>query len=333
MRIPHQKLLWAMAASLALHAGLLSLPPVALPESHAPRVLEARLTKADAPPPLPPLAKPKRQARPRPAPQSDDNPPEVGEIAPPVAPPATVEPPPVTPIPPNEAISPPTVPVDPPPPPSAPPLPARMWLRFDLIRGEQGLVVGRVIHTWQRTGDNYVLTSLAEATGPFSLFVSDQHKQSSSGRIVATGLRPDSFDAQRGKVEKSDAARFDWETRNLQLSSEGNLSSAKLESGTRDMLSFLYQFAFALPERGDIRVDLTNGRKLDSYRYRIVAEEDVETPLGVLKTVHLTKLHDPGEEGTEIWLGMDYHYVPVKIRHTGKQGDRFEQVIAEIRYE
>ncbi len=332
MRVPHKKILWAMVVSIALHVGLLSTPPIALPESHAPRVLEARLTKLDAPAPLPPLAKPKRQARPRPAPAAEGNE-RAAATASPAPPAATIEVPPTPALPVDEPLMPPAPPVDTPLPASAPPLPARMWLRFDLIRGEQGLVVGRVIHTWQRTADNYALTSLAEATGPFSLFVSDQHKQSSSGRIVAAGLRPDSFDAQRGKVEKSDAARFDWETRNLQLSSEGNQSSAKLESGTRDMLSFLYQFAYSLPERGDIRVDLTNGRKLDSYRYRIVAEEEVETPLGVLKTVHLTKLHDPGEEGTEIWLGMDYHYVPVKIRHTGKQGDRFEQVIAEIRYE
>ncbi|TSA40542.1 MAG: DUF3108 domain-containing protein, partial [Betaproteobacteria bacterium] len=66
---------------------------------------------------------------------------------------------------------------------------------------------------------------------------------------------------------------------------------------------------------------------------RIVAEENLETPLGSLKTVHLSKLHDPGEEGTEIWLGMDYHYLPVKIRQIDKHGDSAEQLISEIRYE
>lgn len=209
----------------------------------------------------------------------------------------------------------------------------RAWLRFDVIKGEHGLIVGSAVHTWQRSGDRYDLTSLAEATGPFSWFISGQHKQASSGRITPAGLQPDTYSAQRGKAERTDVARFDWENMTLQLASGGRDSAAKLVPGVRDMLSFVYQFAFSLPEKGDIQVDLTNGRKLDSYRYRIVAEEDLETPLGPLKTVHLTKLHNPGEEGTEIWLGMDYHYLPVKIRQIDKQGDRFEQVIAEIRYE
>ena len=52
-----------------------------------------------------------------------------------------------------------------------------------------------------------------------------------------------------------------------------------------------------------------------------------------MKTLHLTKLHLPGEDGTEIWLGMDYHYLPVKIRQIDKKGDSAEQVITEIRYE
>lgn len=194
-------------------------------------------------------------------------------------------------------------------------------------------MVGEATHTWRRDGDNYSLHSLAEARGPVSLLVSGQHLMESRGRITPSGLQPDFFLVQRGEVEKTDSARFDWETMRLNLNTEGSERRAKLIPGVRDLLSFIYQFAFFLPEHGDIRVDLTSGRKLESYRYRIVAEEDIPTPLGRLKTVHLSKLHAPGEEGTEIWLGMDYHYLPVKISHIDKDGDRYDQVVAEIRYE
>ncbi len=212
-------------------------------------------------------------------------------------------------------------------------LPSRAELRYFLFKGDKGLNVGRVAQTWERSGDAYVLTSVAEATGLFSLFVSGRHEQLSRGKITAAGLRPDFYSMQRGSAEKRDSARFGWEEGTLHLDSEGRKSSAKLAPGVLDLLSFTYQFAFSLPEAGDIRIDLTNGRKLDSYRYRIVAEEPLETPLGTLRTVHLAKLRDPGEEGTEIWLGMDYHYLPVKIRQIDKKGDSAEQVITEIRYE
>ncbi|MBS4096342.1 MAG: DUF3108 domain-containing protein [Sulfuricella sp.] len=329
MGFPDKKLLWALAMSLSLHVVLLSAPPFAVPESHAPRVLEARLTHP-APPPLPPPAKAQRKPRPRPAPVADV-PPQVAAVSPNTGTATPAEPPPIAPpdaAPPKPA---------PPSPPETPQvaqttLPSHAWLRFDVIKGEHGLIVGRAIHTWQRSGEAYELSSVTEATGPFSWFITGQHLQVSKGRIGPAGLQPESFRAQRGKTEKTDTAQFDWAAMTLHLDSEGSQRDVKLIPGVRDMLSFVYQFAFSLPEQGDIRVDLTNGRKLDSYRYRIVGEEDLETPLGVLKALHLTKLHNPGEEGTEIWLGMDYHYLPVKIRQIDKQGDRFEQAVAEIRY-
>lgn len=329
MALPDKRLIWALGLSLALHVGLLFTPPPPEPEEHAPLVLEARLEKLAPPPPALPKAKPRPKPRPkpeaRPAPQAGVPSPAVtGEPSPPEL---------AVPVPPAEApLEQPPVP-EPVAVPAPTTLPARAELRYFLFKGDQGLNVGEVTQTWQRVGDAYTLISTAEATGLFSLFVSGKHEQVSRGKITATGLRPDFFSMQRGSAEKRDAARFDWEGGILHLDSEGRQSTAKLVTGALDLLSFTYQFAFFLPEAGDIRIDLTNGRKLDSYRYRIVAEEALATPMGTLKTVHLSKLHNPGEEGTEIWLGMDYHYLPVKIRQTDKKGESAEQVITEIRYE
>lgn len=322
MAFPDKRLLGALLASLALHLGLLFGPPLPLPQAHAPLVLEARLEMA-APPPLAlPKAKPRPRPRPHPAPPGavrQDTP--VSENPPP---PAALEP-----LAGAETVA----PLQPPAPTAAPTtLPERAELRYHLFKGGNGLNVGRVVQTWKRAGDAYTLTSTAEASGVFSLFFSGQHVQTSSGKIGPAGLQPESFSLQRGGPDKRDTARFDWDEKVLHLVSEGRESTARLVPGVLDLLSFTYQFAFSLPESGDIRIDLTNGRKLDSYRYRIVAEEDLETPLGSLKTVHLSKLREPGEEGTEIWLGMEYHYLPVKIRQIDKQGGSAEQVISEIRY-
>jgi len=326
MAMPDKRLLGALLASLALHLGLLFGPPLPLPQSHAPQVLEARLEMA-APPPL---AIPQAKPRPRPSPSPHPVPPSETKQSIPAtesqSPPAVPEPladaesvPPVQPAPPAPATASTT-------------LPERAELRYNLFKGDSGLNVGRVVQTWQRAGDAYTLTSTAEASGVFSLFFSGQHVQTSSGRIGPAGLQPESYSLQRGSPDKRDTARFDWDEKVLHLASEGQESTARLAPGMLDLLSFTYQFAFSLPETGDIRIDLTNGRKLDSYRYRIVAEEALETPLGNLKTVHLSKLHDPGEEGTEIWLGVEYHYLPVKIRQIDKKGGSAEQVISEIRY-
>ena len=333
MTFPDKRLVGALLVSLALHLGLVFSPPIALPETHAPTVLEARLENV-APPP--PLAIPKAQPKPRSKPRLKSQSHPVAR-AEPFVPPAESQPQPEPPA----AIQPPASDepaIREPAPPLAPAqttLPLRAELRYTLFKGEGdgGLKVGKVVQTWKRDGDSYALTSTAEATGVFWLFFSGQHIQTSQGRITAAGLQPDSFSAQRGSAEKRDAARFDWAGQTLHLDSEGRESTAKLVPGALDMLSFIYQFAFFLPESDDITINLTNGRKLDTYHYRLIAEESLETPLGILKTLHLTKLHLPGEDGTEIWLGMDYHYLPVKIRQIDKKGDSAEQVITEIRYD
>ena len=338
MSVPHKRLLGALAVSLTAHLGLLAGVPSPVPQHPAPVMIEARLERA-APPP--PVALP--QPKPRPRPRARQEPPPV----PPDVPMNTglaVEPSPLPEMPQPEAepaapeVPPAGLPAEPVPESeprqaAAPALPARAELRYTLFKGGDGLNVGNVVQVWQSDGTHYALTSSAEASGLFTLFMSGKHEQVSQGKIVAGGLQPESYSLQRGSANKRDEARFDWAAQTLHMTSRGQQSTVPLAPGTLDLLSFTWQFAFSLPEAGEVPVILTNGRKLSSYRYTLLAEEVLDTPLGKLKTVHLSKLRQPGEEGTEIWLGMDYHYLPVKIRQIDKKGDTAEQVITEIRYE
>lgn len=342
MRIPHKRLLGALVVSLAAHLILLSGVPSLVPQRPAAVMLEARLEQAAPPPVAVPLVKPRPrpQARPKPPPVPPDVPVSEDDVAESEALPEMPRPAELPPggAPPTEDVPLPVAlpPVQPPPVETVaetPPLPMRAELRYTLFKGEDGLNVGNVVQVWQSDGQHYTLTSSAEASGLFTLFMSGKHEQVSRGKIVAGGLQPDSYSLQRGSVEKRDEARFDWAAQTLHMSSRGQRSTAPLVPGTLDLLSFTWQFAFSLPETGEVPVVLTNGRKLSHYRYTLLAEEVLDTPLGKLKTVHLAKLRQTDEEGTEIWLGMDYHYLPVKIRQIDKKGDTAEQVITEIRYD
>jgi hypothetical protein len=348
MRFPDKRLLGALAVSLVAHFGLLaSVPSLAPQPPPSYRVLEARLEQAQQPPPpvaLPqPKPRPRPQVRPELPPVPMDVPVGAGQVAEPAllpeAPqwdavlPVEEEPAPTSAV--SEAL-PATLPAEPEPQQaveSPPALPARAELRYTLFKGGDGLNVGDVVQIWQSDGKYYTLTSTAEASGLFTLFMPGKHEQVSQGKIVMGGLQPESYSLQRGSAEKRDEARFDWAAQTLHMTSRGQQSTVPLAPGTLDLLSFSWQFAFSLPESGEVPVVLTNGRKLSHYRYTLLAEEVLDTPLGKLKTVHLSKLRQPGEEGTEIWLGMDYHYLPVKIRQIDKKGDTAEQVITEIRYE
>ncbi len=333
-----RRLLGALAVSLAAHLGLLASVPSPVTQRPAPVMIEARLEQAASPPPvaLPqPKPRPRPRARQEPPPAPPDVPIGTGQVAEPVLMPEAPQPEaePAAPEVPPAALPAEPVPEPEPQQVAVPALPERAQLRYVLFKGSDGLNVGNVIQVWQSDGQHYTLTSSAEASGLFTLFMSGKHEQVSRGKIVAGGLQPESYLLQRGSADRRDEARFDWAAQTLHMTSRGQQSTVPLAPGTLDLLSFTWQFAFSLPETGEVPVVLTNGRKLSHYRYTLLAEEVLDTPLGKLKTVHLSKLRQPGEEGTEIWLGMDYHYLPVKIRQIDKKGDTAEQVITEIRYD
>ena len=65
----------------------------------------------------------------------------------------------------------------------------------------------------------------------------------------------------------------------------------------------MYQFMFI--DAGDAaahRIAMTNGRKLDRYRYTVSPGVEIDTALGRMATLHLVKQHRPDESRAEIWL-------------------------------
>jgi hypothetical protein len=109
------------------------------------------------------------------------------------------------------------------------------------------------------------------------------------------------------------------------------METAPLPLGTQDRISLMYQFMFVEPgQLRQIDVAMTNGRKIDRYRYSITPGVDLDTPLGRMKTLHLVKAREPGESAAEIWLAPQHHFFPVKVLLVEKDGARYEQTITRL---
>lgn len=364
----HRPIVWALAFSLAVHLALLFGPLVSVPAPPSPPPLMARLLLAPkAPEAAPRPAKAPRQAprhhpraahraakaKPKPAPPPKRPPPA------PVAPKRPLPEPPAEPEAPSPGPSAKLAPAQAEPPKPAPPvpeppkpapampesaptraavpdpganLPLEAEIQYILYKGTQGLRVGRTVHFWRVRDGRYHVTSVTEASGIFSLFKPGKLVQTSQGKITANGLVPDAFWIQRGQTAATtDSARFNWDNHTLTLGSYENGHTVPLPSGTQDLVSFVYQMGFAGPPKGTLHLRVTDGRKLDEYDYRVLGVETLDTTMGPIKALHLAKVHKPGERGADIWLGVDYHYLPVKVKLTDKAGDSAEQVISSIR--
>jgi hypothetical protein len=193
---------------------------------------------------------------------------------------------------------------------------------------------GRAKITYQllRNGEQYRLESLIQPIGLAALVIPDL-LQTSEGFMSSTGLQPTQYLYQFGdKKDKTYRASMDWEHAKLQLQTSKATKEVPLVPGTQDMLSFMYQFMF-IPPPQDMQLNITNGKKLDIYQYFFAGEEIIDTKNGKLRTVHIYRDNDDGDERSELWLAVDYQYVPVKIRKTEPENKVYELLATSIKTE
>jgi hypothetical protein len=208
--------------------------------------------------------------------------------------------------------------------------PVSVKASYDVFK--DGLNIAIVDESYEKTGDQYRIVSDSNPAGLLAMFIRAKVKVQSSGTINGAGLQPDTLEYGRlDDASRNVSAAFDWRANELHLTFDGRNETLPLVPGMQDRLSVMYQFMFLTPEK--VRVlefPMTNGKKIEHYRYELVGTEELDTPVGKIKTLHLAKHRDPGENGTEVWLAADRNLFPVKLLILENDGSKFEQVITQL---
>jgi hypothetical protein len=192
-----------------------------------------------------------------------------------------------------------------------------------------GVKIGRVNETFTRKGDDYFIQSVTRSEGPLKLFLDEQVTLESSGKVVASGLRPMRFEQKRARDSRRDIdATFDWERGVMRSTFRGESSEVPLPRDTQDRLSLMYQFMRARAVEGAMRVPMSNGRKVEVYTYRLVREEKLATPAGEFDTLHFERVTTrPTESRADVWLAKDHFNFPVRVVFDDPKGFRLEQML------
>ena len=320
----------ALAASLLVHALVMSSPGWRLPTLddllHQEEHIEARLL----PPPLPAVAvtpkppAPPVMAEPVPPPRSRPARPRAAATAPgPASSPATVAQA-------ESAAGGAAASVAPAPTLAAAPsaLPKRARLRFGITMG-RGFIVGRAEHRWTLEGASYTLRATAETTGLAALFKPAVVTQISEGEVLADGLRPNAFRVERGGAT-GDNATFDWAGWRVAMSPGPRDSAA--EPGMQDMLSLFWQLGMLPVSATGMAVTVVTGKKIERYVFALAGEEKISTALGERTAIHLKTLGTSGGDATEIWIDVAKR-LPLRIRHVDRKGETFDQTVEEMEIE
>jgi Protein of unknown function (DUF3108) len=320
----------AIAVSLLLHGLLLIAIPLEIPAPVEPP-LPPLMAKLE---PLPTRVAPAKPAKPRPKPR----PQPVVEPAP-IAAPEEASAPPAEAAPDAAAIEEagnsaavPPVAVEPPPPaPPAHPLPKHAQLKFNVYQGTS-FKIGEAVHRLEVDENNhYALTATVRATGVVGLLKKFNLSQTSHGDYSARGLIPQEFSEAKDTSAglENQRVEFNWSAQQLNFSSG---TSVALPPLSQDFLSFLYQLSQLDVTQDVLTMPISNGKKLERYQLDIGDAQQIDSGMGKIMAIPFRKIHAPHEEGLEVWLGVAYRLLPVKISQLDRDGKIMgEMVVNEIR--
>jgi hypothetical protein len=205
--------------------------------------------------------------------------------------------------------------------------PASAEITYNLFRNN--VLLGTITEHFEAKDGTYRATSEARATGLFALVQREPVRFVSTGDLTKDGLRPQRFEGRQSG--KSMSADFDWPGAKLTLDHDGLNHALALPPGAQDRLSIMYQLMFSVQKKAPFMdFAMTNGRKLEKYRYSAQPGVTIDTPLKRLDTIHLVKQREADDTGTEIWIAPEYGNLPVKVLIIEDDGVRYEQVVTKL---
>jgi len=324
-----RRVLWlALALSILVHVAW-SLWPADLPQTPEDKVLTATLTEMPAPPPpaaqpAPPKPRPKPRrhaAPPPPAPAPAPAPEAMAANEPPAQEAAPSAEAPVAEAPAPVAIE---APLAPPP---AKVLPPRLDLAYKVYLGTQGFLIGEATYRFEHKGNQYRISTVAEARGLAALFVRGRGKVESRGLITAQGLQPLEFAVERGSSDRRESAQFDWESGVVTLFDD---KTAPLEPPSYDPMTLMWQAYFTPPEAAVQTLNLVTTRRIFNYTIEREGTERITWAQGEVDTERWHRRSEDGKVDAYFWVSPEMHYALVKMRVTATARGTVEAVLDAI---
>ena len=190
-------------------------------------------------------------------------------------------------------------------------------------------MAGSAVETLDHDGKTYSIVSETRGRGFLTAF-GVLNKRTSRGRVTAEGLRPEEYRDERpfGWVA---SAKFDWNERTITQERKGKSETLKMPAAAQDPLSLAYTFAFMPPKDKEYEIIRADGRGLTPFRFAVVGNEKLATPLGEMQTLHIAKVRDgPDDKTTDIWFATERDFIPVRVLIVDKDGERADQIATRI---
>jgi hypothetical protein len=214
----------------------------------------------------------------------------------------------------------------------APPPSADLLLTVDRIDADGTKWTGEAAIRWRRAADHYkvkVEIGISVLVTRVNLVVLN-----SEGTLGEAGLMPVKMtEKRRGRSET--ATHFNAADKKITFSA--SQASFALQPGAQDKASIPLQLAAIArgdPSQlhGEIAVQVAEDKDASVYRFIVIGQETITTPLGRMQAWHLSRPPVPGSYSSrlDIWLAPEHDWYPVKITNLEANGAVTTQTVSKI---
>jgi hypothetical protein len=117
-----------------------------------------------------------------------------------------------------------------------------------------------------------------------------------------------------GKNRREDL-QFDWT--NNQVTSSARKTTEALDPAKKIQDSLSYQIQLRqdlMAGKNNLVYAITNGKKTKQYRFEVVGEETLDTPLGKVATLKVRRKEDNGDREIYAWFAKDFQYLLIRLQ-------------------
>lgn len=123
-----------------------------------------------------------------------------------------------------------------------------------------------------------------------------------------------------GKKRKADL-KFDWSDKSVINNVNNSRWQMNIVDNVQDKLSYQVQLAQELSAgKKDFIYQIADGGELKEYRFEVIGEEILETPLGKVNTLKVKRSRSNNKRITYAWVAPDWHYLLVRLQQ--QEGDK-----------
>ncbi len=149
------------------------------------------------------------------------------------------------------------------------------------------------------------------------------------------GMQILSYHYDRNRDEKRVRLKFDWRNMKVINDINGDPWKMALSPGTFDKLSANLALAVHLSSgKTSVHLPVADGGKLKIYDFNIIGEEPIDTPMGKIKTMKISR-NKRGREDRQawLWLASELNHVIIKVEKYDGSDRLFSMIIKSLEQE